>query len=129
MHRPRRASRVSLSSCDAAEAVADGMARGLSPEQVYALRNFWNFQGSDELIADLEGKLPYHIALRGETPDASLASRYHSSQQGGNPVSEKVFEARMYGDEERSEVHTLKLRCGCGGSKQRGGCRRRKRSK
>lgn len=84
---------MSLSSCDAAEAVADGIARGLSPEQVYAIRNFWNFNGSDELIADLEGKMPYHIALRGEKADPSLASRYHASQQGGNVVSEKITEA------------------------------------
>eukprot|EP00913_Durusdinium_trenchii_P030735 g28788.t1 len=104
---------------EAAEAVADGLERGLSPEQVYAIRDFWNFKGADELIEDLEGKIPYHVALRGEKADPSLASRYYASERGwslsavwevcGNVVSEKIAEVRLHGEEERSEVHTLKL--------------------
>lgn len=113
--RGRRGSvgRVSLSSCTAAEAMADGLERGLDPEQVLAIREFWNFQGAETELEDYEERKPYKVALRADRGDPSLSSRYKSDAAGGNIVTEKVMQARTYNEEEdaaeRMEVHTLKF--------------------
>ncbi|CAJ1462025.1 unnamed protein product [Effrenium voratum] len=105
----RASGRMSLSSCDDATAAADGMHRGLDVEQVQAIREFWNFAGAEELVAEYAEKRPYH-AQRFEEGDPSLAARYLCTPSAGNEVKEKVSELRLYGDEEKSEIHTLKFR-------------------
>jgi len=105
--------RASLSSCTAAEAVADGLERGMTAEQVFAIRQVWNFEGSEQILADWEEKKPYRVALRSDKGDPTLASRYKSDEAGGNIVREKIAQVREYSEDPeaaRLEVHTLKFR-------------------
>eukprot|EP00931_Biecheleriopsis_adriatica_P027762 TRINITY_DN16635_c0_g1_i1.p1 TRINITY_DN16635_c0_g1~~TRINITY_DN16635_c0_g1_i1.p1 ORF type:complete len:2753 (+),score=429.40 TRINITY_DN16635_c0_g1_i1:119-8377(+) len=90
-------------------AQAEADARGITLEQLMAMKEIWDFQGADELLAPWNPVMSYHQAMKLERVDTSLAGKYLSDDHAGNRVVESVVKTT---DEKRKlmiESHTLKL--------------------
>lgn len=81
--------------------------RGLSMEQITAIKEFWDFKGSDDMLEDLKPVRPYYRAVRNEKVDTSLAASYKSDDQAGNIVTCDVTESSD--DKHRLELKTLRF--------------------
>jgi len=80
---------------------------GLTVQQVQAIQEFWQFQGSEEIVQDLKPIKNYHQAMRDEKVDTSLASKYGADGQGGNKVVCNVTEDMDRKTRVRMELKTL----------------------
>jgi len=82
---------------------------GLTVQQVKAMQEFWQFQGSEQILQDLKPIKNYHQAMRDEKVDTSLASKYGADGQGGNKVVCNVTEDTDRKTRTRMELKTLQF--------------------
>lgn len=87
--------------------IEEQLQRGLSMEQIKAIREFWDFKGSDDMLEDWKPVRPYYRAVRDEKVDTSLAAGYKSDEQAGNIVTCDVTESSD--DKNRLELKTLRF--------------------